>query len=119
MEASIVRAGRPPHPPAGGIPAAPSAFRPTAGAAAFRSTRRRGGRNTDHVFPGQSPVERRPCARCGHPTRADRMVHGFGIECATQLGLVAAVPRLRTDPQTGPDLFDAYEEDDACDGWDR
>ncbi len=47
------------------------------------------------------------------------MVHGFGIECATQLGLVAAVPRLRTDPQTGPDLFDAYEEDDACDGWDR
>lgn len=47
------------------------------------------------------------------------MVHGFGIECATLLGLVAAVPRLRAGPQTGPDLFDAFEEDDARDGWDR
>jgi len=56
--------------------------------------------------------------RCGHPTRADRMVKGFGRECATQLGLVGRSVDVGHD---GPDLFDVLDElvDDACDGADR
>ena len=60
----------------------------------------------------------RRCPRCGHPTRADRMVKGFGRECAAQLGLVG---RSVDVGHEGPDLFDVLDEivDDACDGGDR
>lgn len=47
------------------------------------------------------------------------MVAGYGSDCATRLGLIASVPRVRVDPQSGPDLFAAADEDDMCDGWDR
>ena len=71
--------------------------------------------------PGSGRPAKKPCARCGHPTRVDRMIHGFGEDCALKLGLIVAVPRLRTDEQTGTDLLDllAEEPDDCCDGWDR
>lgn len=62
-------------------------------------------------------VPRKPCRRCGHPTRADRLVGGYGPACAKELGLTGGIGD-RGD-QTGPDLFDAYTEDDECDGWDR
>jgi hypothetical protein len=69
------------------------------------------------VFPSPSPYEMRRCARCGHQVRADRMVAGrYGSDCAEQLGLLSNAPDVGQD---GPDLFDAYAEDDACDGWDR
>jgi hypothetical protein len=45
------------------------------------------------------------------------MINGrYGIECATQLGLVGSTKDIG---QTGPDLFDAAEEEDLCDGWDH
>ncbi|WP_433717741.1 hypothetical protein ACQP2Y_26535 [Actinoplanes sp. CA-051413] len=71
--------------------------------------------------PGSGRPAKKPCARCGHPTRVDRMIHGFGEDCALKLGLIVAVPRLRTDEQTGTDLLDllAEEPEDCCDGWDR
>ncbi|MGA5300366.1 hypothetical protein ACPCHT_10580 [Nucisporomicrobium flavum] len=64
------------------------------------------------------PVEMRRCPRCGHLTRADRMVKGFGRDCAAQLGLTA---RSVDTGHVGPDLFDLLAEEpaDACDGWDR
>jgi hypothetical protein len=65
---------------------------------------------------GAAPIPTRRCARCGHPTRADRLVKGFGADCAAILGLTG---RTRAVTQTGPDLFDAMDEDDMCDGWDR
>lgn len=76
------------------------------------------------TFPGYGRPARKPCARCGHPTRVDRMVHGFGVDCAAKLGLIVATPRLRVDDQTGPDLLAqlallAEEPEDCCDGWDR
>ena len=54
----------------------------------------------------------RRCPRCGHPTRADRMVKGFGRECATQLGLVGRTVDVGHED---PDLFDVLDEiaDDA------
>ncbi|WP_433385455.1 hypothetical protein ACQPZX_27725 [Actinoplanes sp. CA-142083] len=60
----------------------------------------------------------RRCPRCGHPTRADRMVKGFGRECAVQLGLVG---RTADVGHEGPDLLDVLNDqtDDACDGADR
>lgn len=65
----------------------------------------------------------RKCPRCGHPTRADRMVKGFGRDCATQLGLVG---RTVDTGHSGPDLLDLLDVDphgeqgaDRCDGWDR
>ncbi|HEX5201868.1 hypothetical protein ACFQS1_00505 [Paractinoplanes rhizophilus] len=60
----------------------------------------------------------RRCPRCGHPTRADRMVKGFGRECAVQLGLVG---RSVDVGHEGPDLLDVLRDqtDDACDGADR
>lgn len=73
------------------------------------------------MFPEPSRPARKACARCGHPTRVDRMVHGFGEDCAAKLGLIVAVPRLRVDDQTGTDLLDLLAEEpaDCCDGWDR
>jgi hypothetical protein len=68
------------------------------------------------MFPEPSILPTRRCARCGHPARADRMVQGFGRDCAERLGLIGATVDVG---QRGPDLFDAAEEDDACDGWDR
>jgi hypothetical protein len=44
------------------------------------------------------------------------MIQGYGRDCAEQLGLLGNAPDVG---QAGPDLFDAYAEDDACDGWDR
>ncbi|MFI5895164.1 hypothetical protein ACIA5D_34200 [Actinoplanes sp. NPDC051513] len=63
-------------------------------------------------------AEMRRCPRCGHPTRADRMVKGFGRECAVQLGLVG---RSVDVGHEGPDLIDVLDDltDDACDGADR
>ena len=63
-------------------------------------------------------AEMRRCPRCGHPTRADRMVKGFGRECATQMGLIGRTADVEHE---GPDLFDVLDEmtDDACDGADR
>lgn len=59
----------------------------------------------------------RRCARCGHPTRADRMVRGYGRDCAALLGLVGDTVDVE---HAGPDLFDLLDEDaDMCDGWDR
>ncbi|MEV4703365.1 hypothetical protein [Actinoplanes sp. NPDC049316] len=65
-----------------------------------------------------APVEMRRCPRCGHLTRADRMVKGYGRDCAAQLGLTG---RSVDTGHTGPDLLDLLGEDpaDACDGWDR
>lgn len=74
------------------------------------------------VFPQPMAVLRQPCARCGVATRVDRLVAGaYGSDCAAQLGLTTATPRLRADAQTGPDLLDLLNEDpeDCCDGWDR
>jgi hypothetical protein len=69
------------------------------------------------------PVVLRRCPRCGHPTRADRMVKGFGRDCAAQLGLIG---RSVDTGHDGPDLLDelravtaSSEEEDSCDGWDR
>ena len=71
------------------------------------------------MFPAPVPVVRRPCLRCGVPTRVDRAVSGYGPDCAERLGLTVATPRLRVEAQTGPDLFTNDDEEDACDGWDR
>lgn len=72
------------------------------------------------MFPHRAPVARRPCARCSTPTRVDRLVAGaYGEDCAAQLGLITSTPRLRVELQSGPSLFDAADEDDMCDGWDR
>jgi hypothetical protein len=66
-------------------------------------------------------AEMRRCPRCGHLTRADRMVKGFGRDCATQLGLTG---RSIDVGHEGPDLLDVLAEqqpdpEDECDGWDR
>jgi hypothetical protein len=63
-------------------------------------------------------AEMRRCPRCGHPTRADRMVKGFGPECAVQLGLVG---RSVDTGHAGPDLLDVLSDltADECDGADR
>lgn len=66
-----------------------------------------------------------PCARCHKRTRVDRLVHGFGEDCAAKLGLITTFVRLRATPQSGTDLLDLLngdlnvEPDDCCDGWDR
>lgn len=64
--------------------------------------------------PNTPPMQR--CVRCGHPARADRLVQGFGSDCAARLGLTGGTVDVG---QFGPDLFDAADEDDRCDGWDR
>jgi hypothetical protein len=67
----------------------------------------------------ERPVALRRCPRCGHPARADRMVKGFGRDCAAQLGLTG---RSVDTGHEGPDLLDLLgsdEDQDACDGWDR
>ncbi|MGK5682040.1 hypothetical protein [Actinoplanes sp. URMC 104] len=76
----------------------------------------------------ERPVEMRRCPRCGHPTRADRMVKGYGKECAAQLGLTG---RSVDVGHEGPDLLDLLhspgdeataagaEPADECDGADR
>jgi hypothetical protein len=67
---------------------------------------------------GPVPVEMRKCPRCGHPTRADRMVKGFGRDCAALLGLIG---RSVDTGHVGPDLLDLLrtEPEDCCDGGDR
>jgi hypothetical protein len=65
------------------------------------------------------PVVLRRCPRCGHLTRADRMVKGFGRDCAALLGLTG---RSVDVGHHGPDLLDLLadlEPDDECDGADR
>lgn len=74
------------------------------------------------VFPDPNPLPMRRCRRCGHATRLDKMIEGYGIECATLLGLTTATPRVRAGEQTGESLFDLLPEpepEDECDGWDR
>ena len=68
------------------------------------------------MFPASARIETRPCRRCERPVMADRLVHGLGRDCAERLGLTGGTVNVG---QQGPDLFDAYAEDDACDGWDR
>jgi hypothetical protein len=60
----------------------------------------------------------RPCRRCGHPTRVDRMVQGYGRNCAAVLGLIGGT--IDTG-HSGPDLLDLIEiePEDSCDGYDR
>jgi hypothetical protein len=73
------------------------------------------------LFAEPDRPARKPCARCGHPTRVDRMVHGFGEDCARKLGLIVATPRVDAGEQTGTDLLELLAEGpaDCCDGWDR
>lgn len=61
-------------------------------------------------------VPRKPCRRCGRPTRADKLIKGYGKDCAERLGLTGSASDVG---QTGPDLFDAADEEDHCDGWDH
>jgi hypothetical protein len=70
------------------------------------------------MFPDSPARPLKRCARCGHLTRADRMVKGFGRDCAAMLGLIGGTVDVG---QQGPDLLDvlADEPEDACDGWDR
>ena len=56
----------------------------------------------------QARPQTRRCARCGTPTRADRMVKGFGAGCARFLGLTGGTVDVGQD---GPDLFDMLHED--------
>ncbi|GLY06822.1 hypothetical protein Acsp01_72010 [Actinoplanes sp. NBRC 101535] len=60
----------------------------------------------------------RPCRRCGHLTRVDRMVQGYGRNCAALMGLIGG--SVDTG-HSGPDLLDLIEvePEDCCDGWDR
>lgn len=60
------------------------------------------------MSPPSRPIPYRRCVRCGHPTRADRLIHGHGPTCATMLGLTGGTVDVG---QTGPDLFDAADED--------
>ena len=64
------------------------------------------------------PAPMRKCPRCGHLTRTDRMVKGYGRDCAAQLGLIG---RATDTGHSGPDLLDLLEQEpsDCCDGWDR
>ena len=52
-------------------------------------------------------AEMRRCARCFKPARADRMVQGFGSECAEFLGLTGGTVDTGQD---GPDLLDLLAE---------
>lgn len=54
--------------------------------------------------------EMRRCARCGRPVRADRLVRGFGEDCAEFLGLTGGTVDTGQD---GPDLFDVLAETHA------
>ncbi|WIM98768.1 hypothetical protein ACTOB_002378 [Actinoplanes oblitus] len=65
-----------------------------------------------------TPARMRPCRRCGHPTRVDRMVQGYGRNCAAALGLIGGTVDTG---HRGPDLFDLMElePEDECDGGDR
>ena len=75
---------------------------------------------TGGMFPDSTPVAVGRCRRCGKIARLDRMVQGYGRDCAEQLGLVGGTVDVGQD---GPDLLDLlgveYEPDDECDGWDR
>ncbi|MBB2948733.1 hypothetical protein FB565_008516 [Actinoplanes lutulentus] len=64
------------------------------------------------------PERMRPCRRCGHPTRVDRMIQGYGRNCAALLGLIG---NTVDTGHAGPDLFDLIEiePDDECDSADR
>ncbi|MFI7599138.1 hypothetical protein [Actinoplanes sp. NPDC049681] len=70
------------------------------------------------MTPGPVPAAMRRCPRCGHLTRADRMIKGYGRDCAAQLGLIG---RTVDTGHAGPDLLDLLgaEPEDECDGGDR
>jgi hypothetical protein len=70
------------------------------------------------MFPDPPARPLRRCARCGHLTRADRMVKEFGRDCAVMLGLIGGTTDIG---HQGPDLLDvlAADSEDACDGGDR
>lgn len=69
------------------------------------------------MFPAPTTVRMVRCADCNTPVRADRLVAGrYGEKCARDRGLLGSSVDVG---QSGPDLFDAADEDDACDGWDR
>ena len=74
--------------------------------------------HTDLVTSELATPQWRRCPRCGHPARADRMIKGYGRDCATALGLTG---RTATVDQDGPDLLDLLgaEPEDHCDGADR
>lgn len=71
------------------------------------------------MFPTPTTVQRLPCRDCGTLTRVDRAVQGYGADCATKRGLIVRRRRLHASPQDGATLFDAADEDNACDGWDH
>ncbi|HEY6114670.1 MAG TPA: hypothetical protein VI172_01815 [Candidatus Dormibacteraeota bacterium] len=64
------------------------------------------------------PVPSFRCRRCGHLARRDRMVQGYGSDCARLMGLLGTAPDVG---QTGPSLLDMLdvEPEDSCDGADR
>lgn len=66
------------------------------------------------------PVMPSRCRRCSKVTARERMVHGYGRDCAERLGLIAA-KRTRATAQNGTDLFDLIDDEaeDHCDGHDR
>jgi hypothetical protein len=69
------------------------------------------------MVSGSDRIPRKPCARCGHLTRVDKLRNGYGPECAAMLGLTGTTVDVG---QTGPDLFDLLDKTaDLCDGWDR
>lgn len=74
--------------------------------------------HTGDMTLGPVPAAMRRCPRCGHLTRADRMIKGYGRDCAAQLGLIG---RTVDTGHSGPDLLDLLGEDpeDECDGGDR
>lgn len=71
------------------------------------------------MFPVPTAPAWSRCARCWKPTRTERLVHGFGRDCAERLGLIVPAPRVHAAAQSGPSLLDSLVEDDGCDGWDR
>jgi hypothetical protein len=59
------------------------------------------------------------CTSCHRPVPSGKLTEGLGESCARDHGLIVHTPRLRTEAQTGPDLFTNPEEEDHCDGYDR
>ncbi len=65
----------------------------------------------DALWPDLPVPELPRCARCGHRVPTGKLVDGrYGEDCAEKLGLTVATPRVRADPQTGPDLFTSLDE---------
>lgn len=53
------------------------------------------------------PAPKRPCRRCGRLATANRMIQGYGSDCATRLGLTGTTTDVGQD---GPDLLDLLAE---------